>query len=131
MTLLEIDNQNFTNDLSYGKSEASTKVVEKEEKSTSKGPSGLVIAVKVNKKRLKKSSLAKNALRKTDQHIYVNSKSVRWNQDSIRNCDNRKFQKILKSKELASPGVGLYQAIENKKVQVPKFYKSKNVKKIK
>ena len=61
----------------------------------SNGPSGLIISVKVNKKKPPKRQ-AKNLKSIKNEHQWTVTRSLRWNQDSIRNADVKRFEELIK-----------------------------------
>merc|ERR1712071_344242 len=81
MSLLEIDNKDFLQDLTYGKSDCREKTSSASEMETvtdsTTGPQGMVISVKVNKKKTKKSvNSMQRAMRVTrNQHLWNGTRS--------------------------------------------------------
>ena len=153
MSLLEVDNQEFLQELANGRANkvyssdtetATTGNNKKVRKKTifekyilfllfcfieSTGPSGLIISVKVNKKKPPKRQV-KNLKSNKNEHQWTVSRSLRWNQDSIRNADVKRFEELMKTQKEGSdyevvPAAGVYQNLENDKILSTVKLKSK------
>jgi len=117
MSLLEVDNHEFLQELANGRNSKVYSSDTETATTESNGPSGLIISVKVNKKKPPKRH-AKNLKSIKNEHQWTVTRSLRWNQDSIRNADVKRFEELIKQQRdntvyEPAAAAGVYQQLEN------------------